>query len=80
MLASAALLLLRLASRPLDAHVELLSVWTSAVLRICWDLMGSEDVSAPTHIWSCSEPNMVVESAVCIVMNWVGRSSVHLTD
>ena len=58
---------------PLDARVEPLSVWTSAVLRIGWDLMGSEDVAAPTHIWSCSEPNMVVTSAVCIVMNWVGR-------
>lgn len=55
----------------LDAHVEPLSVWTSAVLRIGWDLMGSEDVAAPTHIWFCYEPNM---SGVC-----TGRSSESLT-
>ena len=65
------------AKAPPDARVEPLSVWASAVLRIRWALCHY--VAAPTHLWRCSEPSTAVESAMHIVMHWVGSCSMGLS-
>lgn len=61
---------------PLNARLEPLSVWASAVLHIGWDLMGSGE--APCHLWRSSEPHLVQESTIAVVMNWVGGCSISL--
>ena len=63
---------------PLNAPMEPLSLWVSAVLQIGWALMGSGATVAPCHLWQSSVPILVQESAVDVLMNWVGGCSVSL--
>jgi len=63
---------------PRFARLEPLSLWASAVLQVGWALMGSSAVAAPDHLWRSSEPRLVQEAAISVVMNWVGGCSVSL--
>ena len=82
-LRASALYLLRSASRPPSTSWGHAWRWSGRLplmlsVLVGWALMGSDEVAAPTLLWSCSEPSMVVDSTVHIVMNWVGRCSMRL--